>query len=289
MKATSLIFFFCLSSLCFGVDFSQPVEKVSGGFQFTEGPVWKASSNELLFSDIPANQIRCLKDGQFTTFRSPSNNSNGLTLDRQGRLIACEHGTRRVTRTETDGSITVLADKYQGKKLNSPNDVVVKSDGAIYFTDPPYGVKSQDRELDFQGVYRLSPDGKSLDLLVRDFIKPNGLAFSPDEKVLYIDDTDAGHIRAFDVLPDGSLGKGRILAPSPGADGMKVDSEGTIFCTTGLGVMVYAPSGRHLGTFATSERPANCAFADADLKSLYLTCRTGLYRLRMTAPGISLR
>ncbi len=186
----------------FAGDFNTPVEKLAGHFKFTEGPVWVAAKGELLFSDIPANRIVRFKDGKLETFRTPSDNANGLTLDKQGRLIACEHGARRVTRTEADGAITVLAERYEGKRLNSPNDVVVKSDGFIYFTDPPYGVKADDREMDFQGVYRIAPDGKAVTLLARDFVKPNGLAFTPDEKVLYINDTERGHIRAFDVAAD---------------------------------------------------------------------------------------
>jgi gluconolactonase len=267
------------------LDFNAPVEKLAGDFKFTEGPVWSAAKSELLFSDIPANRIVGFKDGKATTFRSPSNNSNGLTFDKKARLIACEHGTRRVTRTETDGTLTVLAERYDGKRLNSPNDVVVMSDGAIYFTDPPYGVKKEEREMDFQGVYRISPDGKTLTLLVRDFIKPNGLAFAPDERILYVNDTEGGHIRAFDVAPDGTLSNSRIFARTPGADGMKVDSEGNVYCTSATGVMVFDRTGKHLGTFSMAEQPANCAFGDADWKSLYMTSRTGLYRVRLTTPG----
>jgi gluconolactonase len=274
------------ATAAFALDFNAPVEKLAGGFQFTEGPIWIAARNELLFSDIPASRIVRLKDGKCETFRSPSGNSNGLTLDKQGRLIACEHGPRRVTRTEADGTITVLAERYEGKRLNSPNDVVVRSDGAIYFTDPPYGVRREDRELDFQGVYRISPDGKTLALVAKDFFRPNGLAFTPDEKVLYIDDTERGHIRAFDVAADGTLSNGRVFAsPTPGADGMKVDTEGNAYCACGPGVMVFDRSGKHLGTFRCPEQPANCAFGDADGKSLYITCRTGLYRVRLAVPG----
>ena len=210
------------------IDFTSPVEKVAGEFQFTEGPVWLVAKSELLFSDIPANRIVRFHDGKCETFRSPSRNSNGLTFDKQGHLIACEHGSRRVTRTEIDGTVTVLAERCAGKRLNSPNDVVVKSDGTIYFTDPPYGVKREERELDFQGVYRISADGKTLSLLVKDFAKPNGLAFTPDEKILYINDTERGHIRAFDVAPDGTLTHSRVFAQTPGADGMKVQLFGFV-------------------------------------------------------------
>ncbi len=270
----------------FAIDFNAPIEKVAGDFKFTEGPVWCAANGELLFSDIPANRILRFKDGKCETFRSPSLNSNGLTLDKQGRLIVCEHGSRRVTRTETGGTVTVLAERFEGKRLNSPNDVVVRSDGAVYFTDPPYGVKREERELDFQGVYRISADGQTLVLLGKDFAKPNGLAFTPDEKTLYINDTERGHIRAFDVGADGMLTKGRIFAETPGADGMKVDTAGNVYCTSRGGVMVFDRTGKHLGTFVTPEQPANCGFGDADWKTLYMTCRTGLYRVRLTIPGV---
>ncbi|MCX6878931.1 MAG: SMP-30/gluconolactonase/LRE family protein [Verrucomicrobia bacterium] len=285
MKMTLLSACLVTASSACALDFNAPVEKLGGDFQFTEGPVWVAAKSALLFSDIPANRIVRFQDGKFTTFREPSRNSNGLTLDKQGRLIACEHGSRRVTRTEADGTITVLAARYEGKRLNSPNDVVVRSDGAIYFTDPPYGVKQEERELDFQGVYRLSPDGKALTLLVKDFVKPNGLAFSPDEKILYVNDTEGGHLRAFDVAPDGTLSNSRIFAKTPSADGMKVDSAGNVYCTSATGVMGFDATGKHLGTFTMAEQPANCAFGDADWKSLYMTCRTGLYRVRLAVPG----
>ncbi|MEI6653807.1 MAG: SMP-30/gluconolactonase/LRE family protein [Verrucomicrobiota bacterium] len=282
------LFYACLmtAGTALALDFTAPIEKLGGDFKFTEGPLWVAAQNQLLFSDIPANRMVGFKAGSFATFRAPSNNSNGLTLDKQGRLLACEHGTRRVTRTEADGTLTVLAERYENKRLNSPNDVVVRSDGAIYFTDPPYGVKQEERELDFQGVYRISPDGKSLTLLARDFIKPNGLAFTPDEKILYVNDTEGGHIRAFDVAADGTLSNSRVFAKTPGPDGMKVDSAGNVYCTSGPGVMVFDATGKHLGTFSMAEQPANCAFGDADWKSLYMTCRTGLYRVRLALPGI---
>lgn len=269
-------------------------ERIATNLQFTEGPVWHPDGY-LLFSDIPANRIYRWEPGKgLTVFREPSGNSNGLTLDREGRLIACEHGNRRVSRTEADGRVVSLAERYQGKRLNSPNDVVVRSDGSIYFTDPPYGVQPEQRELDFQGVYRLSPDG-TLTLLVGDFERPNGLCFSPDEKVLYIADTARRHVRAFEVLPDGSLGKGRIFAdvstapPSlvGGPDGMKVDEEGNLYVTNTDGVWVISPEGKHLGTIAIPERPANCAFGDADRRSLYITARTSVYRVRVKVPGIT--
>jgi gluconolactonase len=287
MKTAIGWFFLVTAGAAFAIDFTAPVEKLAGDFQFTEGPLWVAAKGELLFSDIPANRIVRFKAGKFETFRAPSRNSNGLTLDKQGRLIACEHGSRSVTRTEADGTITTLAERYEGKRLNSPNDVVVKSDGAVYFTDPPFGVRRGEQELDFHGVYRIAPDGKTLIVVARDFIKPNGLAFTPDEKVLYINDTDRDHIRAFDVAADGTLVNGRVFtSQSPGPDGMKVDTEGNVYCACRGGVMVFDRAGRHLGTFATADQPTNCAFGDADWKTLFITARPSLYRVRLAAPGL---
>lgn len=269
------------------------IERLVAGFRFTEGPVWFAEEKCLLFSDIPADKILKLSsEGQVTTFRHPSGNSNGLTRDKEGRLIACEHGNRRVTRTEKDGSIIVLADKFQGRKLNSPNDVIVKSDGSIYFTDPPYGIKPDQEEQPIRGVYRLSPDGKEITVVIADFDRPNGLAFSPDEKKLYIDDSSKRrHIRVFDVGDDGSLSNGRIFhdmnVAEPGSpDGMKVDMSGHIYCTGAGGVWVFDDKGNHLGTVVTPEKPANCAWGDDDWKSLYITACTSIYKIRVNIPGI---
>ncbi|MBI1926762.1 SMP-30/gluconolactonase/LRE family protein [Candidatus Poribacteria bacterium] len=294
MKTRNLWLSSCLSIGIFGVVNSQAdlgdilagePERIATGFQFTEGPVWHPDGY-LLFSDIPANRIvKWTSDGNVQTFRDPSGHSNGLTYDRQGRFIACEHGNRRVSRTEPDGTITVLAERYQGKRLNSPNDVVVKSDGSIYFTDPPYGVAAEQRELDFQGVYRIAPDG-TLTLLVDDFDRPNGLAFSPDEKILYIDDSARRHVRAFDVQADGTLANGRVLVDmaidAEGVpDGMKVDVAGVLYVTGAGGTWVVSPKGEHLGTIVTPELPANCAFGDSDRKTLYITARTSVYRVRL--------
>jgi len=271
------------------IDKDARVEKVADGFQFTEGPVWNPAGF-LLFSDIPANQIVKFVPGAApTAFRTPSGNSNGLTYDRAGRLLACEHGNRRVTRQEADGSLTVLASSYDGKKLNSPNDIVVRSDGTIYFTDPPYGIREEQKELPFQGVYKISPEGK-LTLLAQDFDRPNGIALSPDEKTLYVDDSARLHVRAFDVAPDGSISHGRILAELKSArqgvpDGMKVDRKGNLYVTGAGGVWVFDKRGKHLGTILMPELPANCGWGDADYRTLYLTARTGLYRIRLKIPG----
>ncbi len=264
-------------------------EKLAGGFQFTEGPIWQADGS-LLFSDIPANRIyRWTAEDGAQVWREPTGNSNGLTLDREGRLIACEHSGRRVSRTEADGSVAAIAAHFNGGKLNSPNDVVVKSDGVVYFTDPPYGIQPAEREQPVNGVYRILADG-ALELLVDDFDRPNGLAFSPDESVLYIDDSPRRHVRAFDVQPDGSLANSRIIAdmdhPQPGSpDGMKIDEEGHLYVTGATGVWVFEPDGELLGVVVTPERPANCAWGDDDRQSLYITAQTSLYRVRTKVAG----
>jgi gluconolactonase len=267
-------------------------ERLATGCQFTEGPVW-LPDGYLLFSDIPADRIyRWVPDGNVTVWREPSGNSNGLALDRQGRLIACEHGNRRVSRTAAGGAVDAVVDRYRGKRLNSPNDVVVKSDGTIYFTDPPYGIEAEEREQPCNGVYRILNDG-GLELLVDDFDRPNGLAFSPDESILYIADSPRRHVRAFEVLPDGSLTNSRVFAdmdhPQPGSpDGMKVDEEGHLYVAGATGVWVFEQDGTHLGVIVTPERPANCAWGDSDRKSLYITARTSLYRIRVKVPGLAL-
>jgi gluconolactonase len=275
--------------------FVQPstLEKVATGLQFTEGPVWVAPQNHLLFSDIPASKIYQLNDrNHLTVFRTPSSNSNGLTRDRQGRLIACEHGSRRVTRTEPDGSITILCDQFKAKRLNSPNDLIVRSDGSIYFTDPPYGIEPEHQEQPVQGVYHLSPD-RILTCVVDDFILPNGLALSPDETTLYVaDSSDRCHIRAFDVQPDGSLTGdrefyGMKLPQGIGCpDGMKADQAGNLYATGPNGVWVFTPAGLHLGTLVLPEQPTNCAWGEPDGQSLYITAQTSVYKIRVTIPGV---
>lgn len=280
------------------------IERVAGGLAFTEGPVWRG--NTLLFSDIPNNRIvrwRRLPEGpELTTYATGP--SNGLALDRQGRVVAAEHGGRRVTRIADDGTRTALAERFDGKRLNSPNDVVVKSDGSVYFTDPPYAVQKATpgaarpqgwwkaaipgKELDFQGVYRLAPDG-ALSLLLEDFALPNGLAFSPDESVLYIDDSAHRHVRAFDVRADGSLANGRIVldmaSDDPGVpDGMKVDLQGNVFCTGPGGVWVCRADGTFLGRIILPELPANLAWGE-DGTVLFVTARTSVYRLQTGTRG----
>jgi sugar lactone lactonase YvrE len=266
------------------------VEKVAGDFGFTEGPVWHADGY-LLFTDIPRNRIMKWHPTEgVSVFREPSQQANGLIFDRQGRLVAAEHAARRVSRTEADGRIVTLVDRYDGKRLNSPNDVVEARDGALYFTDPPYGLPQQQegKELEVNGVYRFVPGGGTLTLLADDFERPNGLAFSPDGRTLYIADTTRQHVRAFDVQTDGTLASGRVfgtMTPWPGAqggpDGMKVDAQGRVFVTGAGGVWVFDATGAVLGVIETPEVPANCAFGDADGRTLYITARTSLYRVRL--------
>jgi gluconolactonase len=297
---------------------SAKVEKVAANFGFTEGPLWVRRDGSLLFSDLPNNAImQWTQDGKVMVFRKPvfagpypkgaQIGSNGLTLDPEGLLISAEHGNRRIARTEVvrnrepvyDGPVTVLADRYQGKRLNSPNDVVSKRNGDIYFTDPaglyrnyPEGVAGEPKqELDFNGLYRITAAGK-LELLARDVPYPNGLAFSPDEKKLYVSNTrPEKKWMVYDVKPDGDIANGRVfldMTKEPGEgvpDGMKVDEEGNLYATGPGGVLVISPKGKHLGTIQLAEIPSNCAFGDADGQTLFITARTSVYRIRLKVPG----
>ncbi len=278
------------------VDARAVVEQLATGCQFTEGPLWNTLENFLLFSDIPANAMkRWDATSGMSIYRAPSGKSNGLTYDKHGCLIACEHANRRVSRTTADGQVITIASHYQGKRLNSPNDVVVKSDGSIYFTDPPYGLTSAygvaaEKELDFQGVYRLAPDEDTLMLLIDDFDRPNGLCFSPDESILYINDTERMHVRAFDVQPDGTITNGRVFAEEEGdngkPDGMKVDIEGNVYLTGPGGIWVFAADGTHLGVILVPERTANLAWGGDDWKTLFITATTSIYQIKCKVMGV---
>ncbi len=281
------------------------IEKLADNFAFTEGPVWHRGLDHLMFSDLRSNAIHIWDaEGGLRTFMQPvfegqsettSVGSNGLNIDSDGRLILMEHGNRRVSRRERDGSMTVLADNYQGRRLNSPNDSAYKSDGWLYFTDPPYGLAGLEndpaRELDFNGIYRLSPDGQLL-LLERNQTRPNGIAFSPDERTLYVANSDAANKvwMAYEVMDDGTLGTGRVFydvndqTEEGAADGMKVDVNGNLFATGPGGVWIFSPEGRHLGTIKPDEVPANVAWGD-DGSTLYMTARTGLYRIKLSTSG----
>jgi len=287
-----------------------PVERIAAGFLFTEGPVWVRDGGYLLFSDPNDNRIyRWTRDGELSVYRTKSGytgadiaeygqpGSNGLTLDREGRLTIDEHGNHRVTRLEKNGQLTVLADRYEGKRLNSPNDLVYKSDGALYFTDPPFGLPKffddPRKELPWSGVFRVA-DGR-VQLLTKDLTGPNGLAFSPDERFLYVDNWDVAKkvIMRYPVQPDGMLGAGEtfldITTSNPGEqafDGLKVDQRGNVYVAAPGGVWVLSPTGKHLGTIELPEQPANFAWGDDDGRALYVTARTSVYRVRLRVPGI---
>ncbi len=276
------------------VSLTEEIEWLGGGFG--AGGWWK-DGGFLLFSDVATGiRHKWAPDAGITMYKESTNDANGLTRDRQGRLVACEHAARRVTREELDGSITVVANHYRGQRLNRPNDVVVKSDGAVYFTDPiTLGVQT---ELDFAGVYRVSPDLGTINLLVRDFVLPNGLAFSPDEKLLYINDSVRKHIRAFQVdsfWGSGllNLGSDRVFCDMsgdkrPGApDGMKVDTEGNVYCTGPGGIWIIDRTGKHLGIILTGNKHVtNLCFGGEDWKTLFITTFNELGRMQVKIPGI---
>jgi gluconolactonase len=276
-----------------------PLKKLATGFDWVEGPVWFGDHDCLLFSDIPNNRIlRWSPVSGITTFREPSNFSNGHTRDRQGRLVSCEHGTRRVTRTEHDGTITVIADRYEGKRLNSPNDVIVASDDAIWFSDPHYGIST-----DYEGtkseqelpcnVYRVDGQSGEIRAVLTDFNGPNGLAFSPDEKRLYVADTgrmfssDPQHIRAFDVGEGWTLKGGDVFhAIAPGAaDGMRVDAAGNLWSSAGDGVHCIAPDGHRLGKILVPELVSNLCFGGRHGHRLFITATTSIYSVSLAIRG----
>ena len=275
-----------------GLHDATSITPLTTGYKFTEGPVWRADGT-LLFTDIPANKI-CTGTGE--VFREPSGNANGLTLDQAGRLIAAEHSNRRVSRTEKDGAITVLADSYQGKKFNSPNDVVVRSDGMIFFTDPPYGLEGgmKNSDLGYTGVFAIDPETMKVTLVSKDFKKPNGLCLSPDEKTLYVADTEGDHVPS-DVTGDiwaldqndvGDYVGGRLLCQIPYPDGIKADVEGNIWATCKEGVNVYRPDGHLMESVKTPEEPKNCTFGGPDGKTLYVTALTTVYTVKTSVEGI---
>lgn len=267
------------------------VEKLAGGMKFVEGPVWiAADGGYLVFSDIPSDELKkwTPKDG-LSTFRKPSRQTNGNTLSLDGLLLSCEHGSRTLTRTEKDGSITVMAERYDGKKLNSPNDLAVKSDGTIWFTDPTYGITKEQKEQPNNHVFRLDPRTKELKAVADDFNMPNGIAFSSDEKKLYVADSGAPHhIRAFDVKDDGTLANGAVFCViDQGApDGIRCDSEGRLFSSAKDGVHVFMPQGRLIGKILVPESPANLCFGGDDGKTLFITARTSLYAIKLLVTGL---
>jgi len=285
------IFLFILITFAFTPEPEIPpiqVEKIAEGFQFVEGPVWMKKG--LLFSDIPANTIyRWTPDSGITEFLRPSGNSNGLALDLKGHLLLAQHGKRRLARLEPDGTETPLATHYKGKRLNSPNDMAVKSDGSIFFTDPPYGISAEQEELGFYGIYRLSPTG-SLYLLDSSLTRPNGIAFSPDEKKLYVSDCEVRIIYVWDIISDSVITNKRQFAnmnAEGSADGMKVDKKGHIFAAGPWGVWIYNPEGTVVDTIKVPGQTTNCNWGDADGNSLYITSGSSVYRVQNISSLIS--
>ncbi len=280
---------------------SARLEELYSGCRWAEGPVWFSDANQLLWSDIPNQRmLRWAPEAGVSVFRQPSNFANGHTRDRQGRLISCEHGMRRVTRTEVDGTITVLAESYQGKRLNAPNDVVVRSDGTVWFTDPTYGILSDyegyrsDPEQPTRNVYRLDPLTGELDAVVTDFNQPNGLAFSPDEKILYVADSGASHdqvlprhIRAFDVVDGRRLANDRVFALIDNGipDGIRTDIAGNLWSSAGDGVHCFAPDGTRLGKILVPQTVANLTFGGPRRNRLFIAATNSLYSIYVTATG----
>jgi gluconolactonase len=277
-----------------------PLKQLATGFDWVEGPVWFGDANCLLFSDIPNNKImRWSDDAGITIYRDPSNFSNGHTRDLQGRLVSCEHGTRRVTRTEFDGSITILADHFEGKRLNSPNDVVVKSDGSIWFSDPHYGIMTNyegykaKQELPCH-VYRVNPESLAVSAMIADMNCPNGLAFSADETRLYVADTgkmfsdDPQHMRVYSLTADGAIGDGKLFHKiEPGAaDGFRLDTYGNVWSSAADGVHCINPSGKLIGKILVPELVSNVCFGGRGKHQLYITATTSIYRISLNVTGL---
>ncbi len=283
---------------------SSGLEELYSDCRWAEGPVWFSDLQCLIWSDIPNQRmLRWVKDGGVSVFRTPSNFTNGNTRDRQGRLVSCEHGGRRVTRTEIDGSITVLADSYEGKRLNSPNDVVVRSDGSVWFTDPTYGIKSDyegfraEPEQATRNVYRLDPETGEIDAVVTDFGQPNGIAFSPDEKILYVADSSSSHdpsaprhIRAFDVVDGRQLRNSRVFCDIDNglADGFRVDVDGNVWTSAGDGVHCFGPDGKLLGKILLPQTAANLTFGGPRRNQLFITATKSLYAIFLATTGAGL-
>lgn len=264
------------------------VQLVQGGFGFTEGTVWVPALGVLRFSDIPASRIHQYDpstDG-LSVWREPSGNTNGSALAPNGDLVMCEHSGRRISRSPASGSPapTPVATEYQSGAFNSPNDAIVRSDGQIYFTDPTYGLGNQTPELGFRGVFRVDGQG-TVHLVDEAYQQPNGIALSPDETKLYVSDSAAGDVYVYEVAPDGSTGPRALFVELGPSDGMAVDDAGNLYFTTSNGIEVHAADGSPWGTLAVPEQPANCTFGDEDRRTLYITARTGLYRVRLSIPG----
>jgi gluconolactonase len=260
-----------------------------GDFQFTEGTVWLPALGVLRFSDIPASQILELDPatGNSTVWREPSNQTNGNGLAPNGDIIMCEHAARRVSRSSAAGApnVTDVATNYMGMAFNSPNDVIVRSDGQMYFTDPTYGLGGGSQEIPWRGVYRVDTSG-GVSLVGDEYGQPNGIALSPDESKLYVSDSQDGGLFVYDVAPDGSTGARSLLIDAPPSDGMAVDDAGNLYLTTSAGVEVYRADGTAWGTLAVPEQPANCTFGGEGRRELFITARTSLYRVQLNVPGL---
>jgi gluconolactonase len=278
------------------------VERLHAGSQWAEGPAWFAAGRYLVWSDIPADRMLRYDetDGSASVFRSPCGNANGNTVDRQGRLLTCEHSGRRVSRTEHDGTIVTIADRWNGRRLNSPNDVVVRSDGSIWFTDPAYGIESDyegdraESEIGACHVYRVDPQSGQVDAVITDMVRPNGLAFSLDERQLYVVDTgrthgpaNPAHMRVFDISVDGKVGASRVFADCTAGlfDGFRLDGDGRIWTSAGDGIHCYEPDGTLIGKLRLPETAANCVFGGAKRNVLYICATTSLYAVRLMVNG----
>jgi gluconolactonase len=268
------------------------VEKLGGGMKFTEGPVWVPAERGgmLLFSDIPADEIKRWTAAEgLAVFRTPSRGANGNTTDRQGRLITCEHRSRSVVRNDVDGSLRTLADAYNGRKLNSPNDAAVRSDGSIWFTDPPYGLEGRDKEQRGNYVFRLDPETKDLKAMIVEIAWPNGICFSPDESLLYVANSDVGNavIYATPFKKDGTLGTplARFKIDKGQPDGIRCDADGRVWSSAGDGVHVFAADGTLLGKVLVPETPANLCFGGDDGRTLFITAKTSLYSIKTSVTG----
>jgi gluconolactonase len=282
-------FAFLLPLLGFAQDLTKySVELLAASHKFTEGPTWSAKENYLLYSDIPANQIFKIDGKGKTVFREKSGGANGNAFDEKGRLYTCQERERRVIRTDRNGAVQVLADTFEGKKLNGPNDIVVSRDEHVYFTDSAFGTRAETRELPFNGVYHVPPKGPMVALL-RMQTRPNGIAISPDGKILYVGDSDGRCVRAYERQKDGTIGPERMfIAKTDGVpDGIEVDASGNVFVAA-RNVGVYSPTGQLLTSIELSEKPSNMVFGDPELKTLYVTARSSVYRVHMETKGVSL-
>jgi len=273
---------------------TQAPQRVATGFRFVEGPVWipaasqlaqmHAKNGALLFNDIPTSRTYCLSDGACTVVRSHNRQANGNFLASDGLLVSCEHEGRRVAKVNLDGSTVSIASHYQGKRLNSPNDLIIGSDGSLWFTDPPYGVRAEERELPFQGVYQVSAEGK-LTLVSSEFIKPNGLALSRDETRLFVADTESGRIAVLTLSGRSDHKHAVTFCETARPDGIRLDSKGNLWVAGLNGIEAFSPGGDHLGQIPLPERPANLAFGGEDGLTLFICARTSIYSLRAPWPG----